>query len=448
MIGNLIRTASSGRAALQRCVTAEPSGGSRASARRHLGDTTGGKRFEQEKQIPRRLQPARDDKENIQLERGPKGPLYPRSHRCAALLAAALLIAGLTACSGNKQHETSTPEIVHNVPLLVAEKTTVTDYVEATGTVRAAQSAQLASQVMGTITRVNVHEGDAVRRGEVLITIDEAQSKAADQSAAAGLQASQQSIAVADADYALAESTMKRYQMLYDKKSVSPQEYDEMKTRLAAAKARRDAAHADSAQAEAAVSEANTAVGFTKIRAPFDGLIIAKLADAGAMAAPGVPLLTLEDPSRFRLEANVDESQIGAVHLSTNVPVVIDSLGNQVITGKVVQIVPAADPSSRTFTVKIDLPSNPQIRSGLFGRARFPRGERESILVPQTALLHRGQLDAVYVVGRDEIARLRYVTLGKSSASDIEVLSGLESGERIVTQPDGRELSGKRVGVQ
>ena len=366
----------------------------------------------------------------------------------AALLAAFLLVIGLTACSGEKNHTAATPEVVHNVPLLVAQKTTIPDYVEATGTVRAAQSAQLASQVMGTITRVNVHEGDAVGRGQVLVTIDEAQPRAAYQSATAGLQASQQAIAAADADYALAESTMQRYQMLYDKKSVSPQEYDEVKTKLAAAKARRDAALANSAQAEAGVSEANTAVSFTKIRAPFDGLIVAKLADAGAMAAPGVPLLTLEDPSHRRLEAAVDESQIGAVRLGATVPVVIDSLGNQAITGKVVQIAPEADPASRTFTVKIDLPSNPQIRSGLFGRARFPRGERESILVPQTALLHRGQLDAVYVVGKDEIASLRYVTLGKPSANDIEVLSGLESGERVVAQPGERELGGKRIGAQ
>ncbi len=135
-------------------------------------------------------------------------------------------------------------------------------YVEATGTVRAALSAQLASQVMGTITRVNVHEGDRVRRGEVLVSIDEAQQQAAYAGAKAGLRASQESIAAADADYALAESTMKRYQMLYDKKSVSPQEYDEVKTRLAAAKARRDAAHAGRAQAEAGVIAGRHGDGF------------------------------------------------------------------------------------------------------------------------------------------------------------------------------------------
>ena len=120
-----------------------------------------------------------------------------------------------------------------------------------------------------------------------MITIDAAQPRAAYQSATAGVQASDQGIAAADADYSLAESTMQRYQMLYDKKSVSPQEFDEVKTKLAAAKARRDAAHAGRAQAEAAVSQANTAVGFSSIRAPFDGLVTAKFVDAGAMAAPG-----------------------------------------------------------------------------------------------------------------------------------------------------------------
>ena len=357
-------------------------------------------------------------------------------------------LTGLSACNNDKQHATAPPESLHDVTLLTVQKTMAPDYTEATGTVHAAQSAQLSSQVMGTITRVNVREGDQVRRGEVLITIDAAQQRSAYDGATAGLSASQQTIAAADADYALAEATMQRYQVLYDKKSVSPQEYDEVKTRLAAAKARRDVATAGRVQAEAAVSEASTAVGFTRIRAPFDGLVVAKLADAGAMAAPGAPLLAIEDPTRFRLEAVVDESQIGAVRLGESVPVVIDSLGNQTITGKVVQIVPMADPASRTFTVKVDLPANPQIRAGLFGRARFARGERESILVPQNALLHRGQLDGVYVVGKDSIASLRYVTLGKLSANQIEVLSGLENGERIVAQPGERELSGKQIGVK
>ncbi len=188
-----------------------------------------------------------------------------------------LLVVFFSACSSEKAAAPAAPETVSGIPIFTAQRATVPDYLEATGTVRAADSAQLSSQMMGTITHVNVHEGDRVRRGEVLISIDAAQSKAAYQSATAGVQASEQNIAAADADYSLAESTLRRYQMLYDKKSVSPQEFDEVKTRLAAAKARRDAAHAGRAQAEAAVSQANTAVGYSSIRAPFDGLVTAKI---------------------------------------------------------------------------------------------------------------------------------------------------------------------------
>ena len=364
------------------------------------------------------------------------------------IMVAAAGLALLAGCSESKPAAPAAPEKVHGVAVMEVHKATVPDAIEATGTVRAALSAQLASQVMGTITRVNVHEGDRVRRGEVLVSIDEAQQQAAYTSAKAGLQASQQSIAAADADYALAEATTKRYQMLYDKKSVSPQEYDEVKTKLAAAQARRDAAHAGATQAEAGVSQAGTAMSFTKVRAPFDGLVTARLAEQGAMAAPGVPLLVVEDPSKFRLEAQVDESKIGAVKLGESVPVTVDALGGQAVEGKVVQIVPAADPASRTFTVKIDLPANPQIRSGLFGRASFPRGQREAIAIPKSAVLSRGQMQAVYVIGGDQLAGLRFVTLGAASGDQVEVLSGLQNGDRIVAAPGDRELSGKQVEAQ
>ena len=142
--------------------------------------------------------------------------MIQKSMRVVHLFLLAILVsclAGLSACSNDKQHATAPPEIVHDVTPLTAQKTMVPDYTEATGTVRAAQSTQLSSQVMGAITRVNVHEGDQVQRGEVLITIDAAQQRSAYDSANAGLSASQQTIAATDADYALAEATVKRYQV-------------------------------------------------------------------------------------------------------------------------------------------------------------------------------------------------------------------------------------------
>ena len=361
------------------------------------------------------------------------------------VLAGLSVLAGGLGCSSEKRETPPAPEVVSNVSVLPVQRAVVPDYYEAVGTVRAAQTSQLASQIMGTITSIAVHEGDHVRRGQVLAVIDEAQPKAGLEQANAALAASQQSAAAADANFALAEATYKRYQDLYAKKSVSPQEFDEVKARYSAAMAQREAAHSGSAQAVAGQSQARTMYDFTRVRAPFEGFVTAKLVDVGTMATPGTPIIVVEDPSRFRLEATVDESAMGAVHLGQKVPVTIDVLGDKQIEGKVVQIVPAADPMSRTFLIKVELPRDPQIRSGLFGRARFARGERDSMTVPKTAVFTRGQLSGVYVVGNDQIAELRYITLGQPSGDSYEVLSGLENGERVVVSPAGRELAGRKI---
>ena len=115
------------------------------------------------------------------------------------------------------------------------------------------------------------------------------------------------------------------------------------------------------------------------------------------------------------------------------------------VAAQAFEIMPAADPASRSFLVRVELPSDPTLRSGLFGRAHFPRGERSALLIPREAVMERGQLQAVYVVDRNQIANLRYVTLGKPSAEQVEVLSGLQAGEMIVADIGGGDLNGKKV---
>lgn len=369
----------------------------------------------------------------------------PKTAIPSAIVALVLAAAG---CGHEKKAEGVIPETVGNVPTVAIQRTTLPSYYEAVGTVRPVQSAQLASQVMGSLMRVNVREGDRVSRGQVLAVVDDSQTSASVERASAGQSAAQQEIAAAEADYALAESTQKRYQSLYEKKSVSPHEFDEVNSRLQAAKARLEAARAGRAGADAALAQARTSQGFTQVRAPFPGIVTAKLAETGNLAAPGTPLFVLEDTSSFRLEATVDESGISAVRLGQTVPVTLDAVGSQPIPGKVVQILPSADPTSRTFVVKIQLPKVPVVRSGLFGRARFPIGSREGLRVPSTAIVARGSMQAVYVLGSDQIASLRYVTLGQSEGNSIEVLSGLETGERIVSEPGNRELNGKKIEVR
>ncbi len=354
----------------------------------------------------------------------------------------------LVDCSSEQTRTTPSPETVRNIPVLAVQQANVPDLLEAVGTVRAAQTSDAASQMMGNIVEIRAHEGDHVQRGQVLAVIDDSQPRAAvDRSTAAGL-AAQQQLVGADSDLALAESTLKRYQNLYEKKSVSPQEFDEVKARQQGALARRDIAKAGQAQAQAALSQARTSLDYTRIRAPFDGVVTEKKADPGTLASPGMSIFTVEDVRHYRLEATVNENDLQYVRTGEQVSVVIDALDNANLKGKVVQIVPAADAASRTFLVKIDLTTDTHLRSGLFGRAQFSRGARQALLIPRSAVVERGQLQGIYVLDQNKVASLRYITLGKPSGAEVEVLAGLQGGEWLVAKPGAVDLNGKRIEVQ
>jgi RND family efflux transporter MFP subunit len=356
-----------------------------------------------------------------------------------------LALTAFTGCSSNRETASAAPETVSNVSVVTVHPTNVPDLVEEVGTVRAVQTSQLASQMMGNIVEIRAHEGDRVRRGQVLAVIDDAQPRAGLDRATAAELASGQGISAADSDLALAEATFKRYQTLYDRKSVSPQEFDEVKARYQATQARRDMARAGQVQAKAALQQAHTTLAYTRVLAPFDGVVTEKKADVGTLASPGMPLFTLEDVRHYRFEATVNETDLRYVRAGQQVPILIDALGDKELKAKVVEIVPAADPASRTFLVKLDLPADTQLRSGLFGRAHFARGERTSLLIPRSAVVERGQLQGVYILDQNKIASLRYITLGKPSGQQVEVLAGLQDGEGVIAEPGSRELGGKKI---
>jgi RND family efflux transporter MFP subunit len=364
---------------------------------------------------------------------------------CATSLA---LLGAISGCSKEQPARAAAPETFSGVAVAVAQEKQIPDWLEAVGTVEAAQTSQVGSQMMGTIVQINAREGDRVRAGQVLALIDDAQPRAAVEQATAALNAAKNETIAANSQFVLAQATLTRYQQLYNEKSVSPQEFDQIKAQYQSAEARRDMAKAGEAQAGAALTQAITSLSYTRIRAPFDGVITEKKADAGTLAAPGMPIFTIEDTRRYRLQAAVDESNIALVHPGQRVPVALDALGTATLNGRVAQILPAADAASRSFVVKIELPPDPRVRSGLFGRAHFTRGQQAALLIPQTAAVERGQLRGVYVLDSNSVAELRYVTLGSTSGAEIEVLSGLQPGEKLIAAPAAREFSGKRILVQ
>jgi RND family efflux transporter MFP subunit len=369
-----------------------------------------------------------------------------RNSSIKAFYVLTIVLGGVLAGCANERPATSPPpETVSNIPVIVAQRATLPDWVEAVGTVRATQTSQVSSQLTGNIIEIQAREGDRVQGGQVLAILDDAHPRAAMEQATAALTASEKEISATDSDLALATTTLKRYEQLYEKKSVSPQEFDEIKARYHSAESRRDIARAGQVQANAALTQARTSLAYTRIRAPFAGVVTEKKIDAGMLATPGLPMFTIEDTRRYRLEVTVDEIELRTVRNGQVSLVMIDAVGNVPLTGKVVQIIPAVDVTSRGFLVKVELPPDAHLRSGLFGRAHFPRGERSALLIPYNSLVTHGQLQGVYVLDTNQIAGLRYVTVGKNAGEQIEILSGLQEGEKLVSAPGDRDLGGKRI---
>ncbi|MGA2170566.1 MAG: efflux RND transporter periplasmic adaptor subunit [Terracidiphilus sp.] len=355
----------------------------------------------------------------------------------ASLLAAsAAMIAG---CHGGEP--AATPRTVQTMQARVVEsqEQQVPVNLRSTGTVHARETAVVSAQVMGRIQQVLVREGDSVRAGQTLVVLDDAALRASVEQAQAGVKAAQN---------ALAASTLDRYKQLESEKSVSPQEMDEVSRRAEAAAANLEAVRAQTDAARAQESGARTMMSYTRLVAPFAGVVTARMADPGTMAAPGVPLLQEDQAGALQLGATVDESAIGAIHKGMKVQVTIDGGSSMNLAGTVAEIVPAADPSSHSFLVKIDLPSSSQTRAGMYGTAEFANGARQAILIPRSAVVSRGSLNCVYVLDGQGIAQLRYITLGAAQGNFVEVLSGVSADEKLVDVPSDRDLAGKRIEVQ
>lgn len=364
-------------------------------------------------------------------------------------LAITILLASLfwlSACGTDQRAAAPSTETVSGLTLETVTNQHLPDTFEAVGTIRSATTAIISSQILASVVSIQAREGDTVKRGQELAVLDDREVAARRRQASAAWKEAQQGLAAAEASYRAADATFRRYQTLVDKHSVARQEFDDVEARYKSAAAARQAAQARIEQAHAAVAEADTYYSYSRLRAPVSGVVAERKVDAGSLASPGMPLFVVEDTSRYRLEAAVEESRKGAVRLKQPVRVRLDALGGEMLAGTVDEIVPAVDPATRTFLVKIALPPRPAVRGGMFGRAEFALGERKALTVPASAVLERGQLEALYVVG-DGTIRLRFVTTGKRFPGDrVEILSGLAAGERVVVNPGSRPLDGKRAG--
>lgn len=314
----------------------------------------------------------------------------------------------LTACGSRDEPATSVvsaaPQTMIQAAVLQIKTAQVPIRVEVTGQVTPIFQAVLSSRIQGTIDKLLVREGTPVVKGQTLIQLDNRDVQA--------------DLARASAEVENARTQLQRMNALLKDQAVSKQEMENASRAFKVAEANRKAVLAQ--------------LSYTVVKAPFDGVITEKKVEAGELASPGQPLLKMEDPRQLRLEATVAEGDLKSISRNDKIPVIIDALGTQALSGVISQILPAGDPQTHTFMVKVDLPGTPGLKSGMFGRFQLDKGTVQTILVPSSVVVERGELTSVFVVGSDQVARLRWIKAGRRFEQHIEILSGLNVGERVL----------------
>jgi RND family efflux transporter MFP subunit len=326
-------------------------------------------------------------------------------------------ILAFTACHAeNDKTRSEAPPVAVRVAEVTDKARTSNE--EVVGTVRPKLRAVIEAKVSGKIEKLLVAPGQQVKAGDLLAQLDarEIQAKL------------DQALALRDQ----ATRDLERARKLFEEKITTQAEFDAVQARERVA--------------AGAATETQTALSYTKIVAPFDGVVARKLADVGDLAAPAKPIVEMEDPAALRFEADVPEALAREIKIGDTLPVRVSAVTTD-LEGTVVEMAPVADPSSRTFLVKLDLPPAEGVRSGQFGRVLVPTGKTDAIWVPVSALIVRGQMETLFVAVNQH-AQLRLVRTGKHTTTEVELLAGISRGEKVVIEGAAELHDGQPITVK
>jgi RND family efflux transporter MFP subunit len=303
------------------------------------------------------------------------------------------------------------------VTAITVEPRAIEAVVSAAGTLSSKNTSVLSSKVMGRVVALTVNEGDHVNRGGFLLRIESGEISA---------QAYQ-----AQAAYNNAKLQYDRIKRLFDENAATRMEMDQATLGLESAKAGLNAAKAMES--------------YTTITAPITGQIVEKHINLGEMALPGQPLLKIEDNRNLRFETTVKEQDLRFIQEGKSVSVRIDALPGKELKARVAQVVPASDIRTHSFIVKIDIPQDKGLITGMYGKALFSTGQREALVVPRSALVSMSGITGVYIVSAEGSAVFQMVEPGDAYEDGVEALNGLKAGDRVIVNRQDAKLDGRKV---
>lgn len=353
-----------------------------------------------------------------------------RRIRVLIIMTAAFFMLG--GCKGNVQEAKVERQKISGLKVLKAGLQKTPEYIHSSGTIEPERTAIISAKIMGVIESVKVKEGGRAAKGSLLLTISSREADEKIRAAEANFRAAQKALELAKENESLATMTEGRYKKLLDEKAISAQEYDTIRNRSRQALLGAQAAEEALKAAEAALDEARVYGGYAKITAPFSGIVSEKKADEGSMALPGNPLLVLQDTSALKIDIRADERYLGNVKEGMEAFVEIPSTGEK-IQSRITEISRSIDPLTRTFGFKATLENN-NIGPGMYARIKVPVSEKEALLIPEKAIVRKGQLTGVYAVDEANVITFRLIRLAEASDGLVEIISGLEPGERFVAE--------------
>ena len=351
-----------------------------------------------------------------------------------SLIVASLFI---TSCGNEDKKVVTDNSPVINVKVSQVAIDNNSQFLSVSGKIQASNSADLSTRMMGYVKKVHVNVGDKVRKGQLLVSINNTDLQAKKAQVNAG-------ITQAKTAFNNAEKNYNRFKNLFGSNSITQKEMDDMTANYEMAKAGLEVANQQK-------NEIDAQFKYSNITAPFSGIVTSKNIKKGDMANPGMPLISIENPTNFEVLAMVPESEIAHIQKETEVTVLVKSI-NKTLQGKVTEISTSAKNTGGQYLVKIKLEKTPaNILSGMFTTIQFPverKATSEMVLIPMDAIVKKGQLTGIYTVSESKTALLRWLRLGKTYGNEVEVLSGLNVDESYIVSAEGKLYNGAKISLQ
>ncbi|MCX6205114.1 MAG: efflux RND transporter periplasmic adaptor subunit [Bacteroidetes bacterium] len=352
---------------------------------------------------------------------------------------ALVLVTLISSCSSKKEEKTNTVDSAILVQV-ASPSSNNSKELNLSGQIESSQSVNISTRMMGFITSINVKVGDHVSKGQLLVSIsnDDIKAKRAQTDAM---------ISEAEAAFNNAKKDQERFNNLYKQQSASAKEMDNINFQYNSAKSRLESA-------KQMRNEVSAMMSYAQLSAPFSGVVTQKMLEAGSMASPGMPILTIEQSGVLQVSVSVPENSIQQIQLGSNATVQIQSV-EKIFQSTVSQINPSSQFTGGQFIVKIKIPELAQkgLYSGMYANISIPLknatattvSNADAVLVPLSAIEYKNQLTGLYTVSSNNRALLRWVRLGKTYGSNVEVLSGLEKNENFIIKSEGKLFNGASV---